>query len=171
MKNLIIVVLLLVTSCNSKSQEINDTVDFIKYKLESNPPFDGVNTTFKFFNEGEEKGDERLVYIIEMLDNNKEVVNSKTSTVYINEIKNILLEQAMYNSQLKYSLRLGINQNSNSKSFAVAYNGQIQNAKINELAIVLPNNKELAEKLKRGIIRLGDFKGVEITDLDLVGNE
>lgn len=165
MKKLILVVFIILTSCNTNSQNLEETQDYLEYIISSNPPFDGFETEIEFRN-STEKG-KRLVYTLNQLDANKKLVNGKTSIVFIEEMKNIILEESMYDYQRKYTLRIGLVKKTEQKSFATAIvNDKFGSENITEVSIVLLHNKELAEKIKKAFIHLGKLNGVTITDLD-----
>lgn len=168
MKRLIpLVLIIFLFSMNTSSQNIEDTIDFLEYAVNSNPPFDNFETKFKVFNSKDDTDSERFVYIIKLLDDKGEMLNSKVSTIYIKEIKNIILEESMYESQRKYSLRLGLKTGKEYKSFAAAYNGETQISKVDEVIIILPYNNNVAVKVKKAIMHLGELNSVKIKDLDM----
>lgn len=168
MKNIIILVLItLMCSQYISSQSLEDTIDFLEYAVDSNPPFDNFETKLKVFNSKDEVGNERFVYVLKMLDDSNSLLNSKISTIYIKEIKNIILEESMYESQRKYSLRLGLKTDKESKSFTVVYNGETHTSKVNELIILLPYNNNIVVKVKKAIMHLGKLNGIKVKDLDM----
>tara|TARA_R100000306_G_scaffold14412_1_gene17870 strand:- start:1498 stop:2007 length:510 start_codon:yes stop_codon:yes gene_type:complete len=167
MKKLYLLILLVI-SCNSNTKKLDETVEYLEYIIASNPPFNDIETSFKTFKVDSLEKDELegFFYKIELRDKENLLVSSKTSKVFISEIKNIIMEESMYDDAKRYSIRIGINQTENSESFAIAYNEGYQSAKIDEVTILLPYNKELAGKVKKALLQLGELNNIKINDLN-----
>lgn len=162
MKQLFCVIVVLIMCSQVNAQTLEETSDYLEYIIEENPPFQGMSTEFKIVNRSD--GD-RFTYVLELREGDK-ILNSKTSLVYLSEIKNIILDVANYEDHLKYELRLGLKADE-LKSFGVAYGNSMNAVLIDELVIVLPHNQTLANKIKSAMMHLFKLKNLKVSDLNM----
>ncbi|PHQ30894.1 hypothetical protein [Leeuwenhoekiella nanhaiensis] len=162
MKQIFYVVVALFMYTQVNSQTLEETSDYLEYIIEENPPFQGMSTEFKVVNTSD--GD-RFTYVIELREGDK-ILNSKTSLVYLSEIKNIILDVANYEGHVKYQLRIGLKADK-LNSFAVAYGNSMNAVPIDELVIALPNNEVLANKIKSALMHLFKLKNLKVSDLNM----
>src|SRR5690554_4416122 len=119
MKKLIFLLLTILTlSCNSKSRDVEDTTiqslevtntqnleettDFLEYIIKEYPPFPHFETSFEVFNP-DDVGNEKVGFLhtLEIVDSEKNMINSKASRVFIKDIKNIIVKVANYENKKK----------------------------------------------------------------------
>ncbi len=165
-----LVLLLLLISSNIYSQSKEDTIDYLIYSIQENQHWSDLRTKLKFFKADKESKGDRLLYMIETLDSNGEIINSKLTTLYIDEIKNIILTEKFYDGLKKYHLRIGIDDCRQCESFAYVmkkFSGSYVEENSTELIILLPGNFELADKIKNAFIHLGELYDIKIKDLDM----
>lgn len=164
MKGIIPILLLLMFSCHSGKQDREATIDYLKFAIESNPPFDGVEAKFDYNESDCDLGD-TFDYVVEM--DTDGVKKTRQNTIYLNEIKNIVLTESSYGLMTKYHLRLGLKEGEEFHSFyAITHNETPYVQRAEEVLIVLPHKLELAEKVKKAFIHLGELYDVEVKDLD-----
>jgi len=168
MRKIFIGVIILFVSCNPQGHSLEETKDYLEYIIGSNLPFKSFDAELKFIESNEKESQRsRFSYVIRMLDESGRMTNSKNSLVYIHEMKNIILEESMYDYQKKYSIRIGLLEDENSSSFTSSIvNGKIDVLKISEVTIILPYDEVLASKIKKALIHVGKLNGIKLKDLN-----
>jgi|GEM_PF-3661186 hypothetical protein len=160
MKQLIFLTILLLASNKLTAQTLEETVGYLAYVIDENPPMENRKAEFKMYKNVENEG---FVYELSRTENGK-IMNSITFLIFFSDIKSI---QLIEGSDKKYVLYLGLGKDERRKSSLTGFKNGLREEYIDEMYITLSDRKETAERVKKAFKHLFKLKDVRVIDLNM----